>query len=995
MKRFSNLLLALAVWVGTMVPTVAWAVDVWDGVTSAKPDYYYEELWGQYKNVILIRYGQELAYVRDHFNEKVDIRDANVDLCYNQMNYLLQSDLDMSAAPWTPIGRNGETVTDFEGTFYGRGYSIRINITGATDDYQGLFASIGDKGVVVSLYLDGKIECEKSRFVGGIAGMNKGVIRNCVVRADVSSGWRNQFAMSGANVGGITGHLAGPGVVRYCCMTGNVTNNDAAVGGIVGYSYDLNWYPLIEHCVFYGIRSSTHEQANVYVGDNFGKMEDVHGDDLLDDAKLDEYLASLDASIQSSNYCYVNAIQNPYTITVDGDGAASLTGVPAASRPTKTITLTPAADSHIAQIMVCDADGNQLHRWICPQEASYTFTMPRRNVIVTVTNIPWQGHGTADDPYLISTADDWDNLHALLMQMGTGAGATEECFKGMHFRQTADLDITQGIGVTGEGHNAAFAGTYDGGGHKLRCNLTKPVETSTHPVAPFYLVKDATLKNLHVTGTISGGIHSAGLVAWTSGTVEINDCRVSADIACTDNGLNLAHGGGIVGHAQTSDLTVRRSMFDGKLRATAGDGEGACLGAIIGWGDAGATTSVFDCFECGTLETAGQTALGWKGGSATIDYPAGNMYASDLTSIVPNSHRLYTVTSGTRGLDLDFSCCTWEDAFVGGDVWRDPELINYLVGDILYAFEGNTVQFKVTYPDSWVDADICLDGVSLGKTDPDAIYSFTQGATNSVITVTFPLLTLADGDDNQSAINEHSGKTVDVRIEGRTLYRDGSWNTLCLPFALGDFTGTPLEGATVKTLTSTALANGVLTLNFSDENLTAIQPGVPYIVKWTSQQTLDDVADLEFAQVTIDHTLRPYDDERVTFQGTFDRYIISVEDRSMLYLGAANTLYYPSPTSADNPVVINPFRAYFRLANDLSVGDATSTTDPEELSITSFKLNFGEGETNGIDLITPGTNPSNRSSATSSWYTLGGRRLTGQPTQQGLYITNGRKVMIK
>ena len=30
-----------------------------------------------------------------------------------------------------------------------------------------------------------------------------------------------------------------------------------------------------------------------------------------------------------------------------------------------------------------------------------------------------------------------------------------------------------------------------------------------------------------------------------------------------------------------------------------------------------------------------------------------------------------------------------------------------------------------------------------------------------------------------------------------SLYKDGDWNTICLPFSIADLTGTPLEGATV------------------------------------------------------------------------------------------------------------------------------------------------------------------------------------------------------
>jgi len=40
-------------------------------------------------------------------------------------------------------------------------------------------------------------------------------------------------------------------------------------------------------------------------------------------------------------------------------------------------------------------------------------------------------------------------------------------------------------------------------------------------------------------------------------------------------------------------------------------------------------------------------------------------------------------------------------------------------------------------------------------------------------------------------------------------------------------------------------------------------------------------------------------------------------------------------------------------------------------------------------------NPSTLNDQTSAWYTLDGRRLSGKPTQKGVYINNGNKVMMK
>ena len=91
-------------------------------------------------------------------------------------------------------------------------------------------------------------------------------------------------------------------------------------------------------------------------------------------------------------------------------------------------------------------------------------------------------------------------------------------------------------------------------------------------------------------------------------------------------------------------------------------------------------------------------------------------------------------------------------------------------------------------------------------------------------------ITLADNADNAAVINDYKDKCVNATLQDRTLYRDGDWNTLTVPFDVNDFTGTPLEGATVKTLSSSAFSNGTLTLNFEDA--TSIEAGKPYIVKW-------------------------------------------------------------------------------------------------------------------------------------------------------------------
>ena len=103
-------------------------------------------------------------------------------------------------------------------------------------------------------------------------------------------------------------------------------------------------------------------------------------------------------------------------------------------------------------------------------------------------------------------------------------------------------------------------------------------------------------------------------------------------------------------------------------------------------------------------------------------------------------------------------------------------------------------------------------------------------------------LTLYDGSNNSSTITSSNGTTGNVAIIGRTLYRDGYWNTLCLPFNMSDeqIAESQLAGTVIKKLDgkNSNLTNGVLTLKFN--TATEIEAGTPYIVKWITINTKAD-----------------------------------------------------------------------------------------------------------------------------------------------------------
>ena len=160
-------------------------------------------------------------------------------------------------------------------------------------------------------------------------------------------------------------------------------------------------------------------------------------------------------------------------------------------------------------------------------------------------------------------------------------------------------------------------------------------------------------------------------------------------------------------------------------------------------------------------------------------------------------------------------------------------------------------------------------------------------------------LSLSDDGPNGDVLETYNGrKTTSVTLSGRTLFKDNTWNTLCLPFSIDNLSGTPLEGAQVKELASSSFSaqTGTLTLNFS-ENLTEIEAGHPYVVKWESGSNIESP---KFEGVTISST-EPVvkETDAASFVGTFSPYTIGRITYPVAVLDGNTLTFTLSDTPAD------------------------------------------------------------------------------------------------
>lgn len=154
--------------------------------------------------------------------------------------------------------------------------------------------------------------------------------------------------------------------------------------------------------------------------------------------------------------------------------------------------------------------------------------------------------------------------------------------------------------------------------------------------------------------------------------------------------------------------------------------------------------------------------------------------------------------------------------------------------------------------------------------------------------------------------------TVSQITIDRTLYRDGAYNTLCLPFSLSEdeIAASPLTGAQIYKFVRAEKVSDAQ-LNIEVEDTTGIKAGVPYLIKWApASPEIIDGGHLTFHNVYI----RTTDGQtiggtgEVQFVGNIARKTMEYEDYDNLFIGANNTLYWPNTT---NP--LRGFRAYFQV----------------------------------------------------------------------------------
>lgn len=246
-------------------------------------------------------------------------------------------------------------------------------------------------------------------------------------------------------------------------------------------------------------------------------------------------------------------------------------------------------------------------------------------------------------------------------------------------------------------------------------------------------------------------------------------------------------------------------------------------------------------------------------------------------------------------------------------------------------------------------------------------FTVTDGTYYSKITVTVKVPVAKDYTLDESSVNTiEAYENANVTLK-RTFYKDGEWNTLCLPFAVAD-AKTAFDGAELREV-DTQKSNGN-TIVFKEA--TTIKAGKPYLIKWA--KTPNEVCDFvnTFEGVTLVATAAPVKvNDAITFTGFYNKATADKLGASVAAIGAGNKLF--KVTSGE----MKGFRAAFVLNPATPAAGIKVVID---------------GTTTGIeDLVVDGVKANGRVYNLNGQYV--GNSLNG--LQPGIYIQNGKKVVVK
>lgn len=254
------------------------------------------------------------------------------------------------------------------------------------------------------------------------------------------------------------------------------------------------------------------------------------------------------------------------------------------------------------------------------------------------------GAGTEDNPYKIGRSTDIKDL------VSYTASADADRFRGKHYLQTADIDMSSEGTLSPICSNSSkpFSGHYDGGNHSIAgLKVTSASAAGLFAYADGATIRNVSLKGCNVTSTGGNVGVVAGYSCGAGSTIE--HCFV--DAASSVRGSDTV--GGILGKAEGS-TTLNCNVCRADITSKAG-----ITGGIVGmaYGTAGTASILIinNIYDTGTITNTKASGNVFSGGIAGSAHGGGSNKKIDIVNnfafpdLICNTGASANVMSGLVG----------------------------------------------------------------------------------------------------------------------------------------------------------------------------------------------------------------------------------------------------------------------------------------------------------------------------------------------------------
>ena len=935
-------------------------------------------------------------------------------------DYVLANDIDMTGRSFVPFGIvNNTTAGKFTGTFDGQGHTIKGLKYDVSDKGEvGLFCQT-DNATIKNLIIENAY-FKGNANVGGIVGrMYRTTITDCAVLNSYIEGRDHVGAIAGEIAQTQVGDSYEGGTITNCFSDAKIKTREFQAGGILGTIH----CGTVEKNLFTGtVEGREGDNANgmvslidkedapsliqynvVAAAHIYGKIGRVVSNNRFDKkGKATKNFVSANTWVGTKAE---NATMAKYTDPNDYNGA----DIPVNELRTQQFytnilgwdfdnhwTFLPGTKGKMYPVLKIMKDrsekGNKLPNtfWHTPTTNTLTYASGEEKVSI-------EGMHSSYGQCIIPTLTEGSNIAII---DGNDIKAKESAYTlvngGGEVKASLDIDPTI---------VSHFSGTTQA---EITFNIVKSNEIQTiasadefvrkltaEPAGHYVLTNDIDLKGTDLSalgknnaytfrGSINGQGHVVSNASFTQeedqeniGIIAKTEGAVLRDIAFTDYSVNTSNKGkhvGLIGSAKNTifkNVYARGSVYgNDHVALLAGDGNGCTLTDCMVDGSVKANSQVGGFFGC-TLEDGATfnhclatgnlrtTYRGWEGGfiglvdrrsTISIQQCASAMkcWSYDITDPERNTQPFI----GGNGAGGANGILFFNDNLVSSEAISDAP--NKAWPNRNLTVDGGNVTDATTYTTSEAQGLYNNRGWDLNNT-----WTLGNNAAHPVLTAfaseaAHTGVTLDDTKDNTQEITSANNVITDVSLT-RTL-KANSWNTFCVPFDF-EVGNSALAGATVKEY------DNIQGTTMYMKDATYIVHGRPYLVKPTTA-----IENPTFSAVAIyAEDAKPVGDNTYTLQGTYSPKTIS-EDNIYGVIDNGNIVKGKKDT------IIKGLRAYFIIKGNGSMA----------------KINFGDGETTGIENIVTPTVISNQ-----KMYNLNGQYVGNdlKAMPKGIYIVNGKKVI--